>query len=171
MGRARRQSGGGRTSGDSNEISLDGMLSASNESRRVSKFSGYRSVFPISQGLRQNWNLMLGEWQGWNIPVFDLRSGLGLRSSGFASGFFSFFFFFGRPGSRPMRSNRNLTFDRQRRRNINGTNWPVYYILCLMLFFPFFFLFVSCKIRRRKIYKRQISILYNSWKRLPFRLD
>lgn len=46
MGRARRQSGGGRTSGDSNEISLDGMLSASNESRRVSKFSGYRSVFP-----------------------------------------------------------------------------------------------------------------------------
>lgn len=62
---------------------------------------------------------------GWDLPVLHRV-------------FFPFFFF-GRPGSRPMRSNRNLTFDRQRRRNINGTNWPVYYILCLMFFFFFFF--------------------------------
>lgn len=48
---------------------------------------------------------MLGVTGMENIPVFDLRSGPGLRSSGFASGFFFLFFFFGRPRSRPMRSN------------------------------------------------------------------
>lgn len=44
-----------------------------------------------------------------------------------------------------------------------------FYVWC---FFSFFFSF--CIVQnsgRRKIYKRQISILYNSWKRLPFRLD
>lgn len=57
-----------------------------------------------------------------NIPVFDLRSGSGLRSSGFASGFFFLFFFWTPPIASNAVERRNLTFDRQRRRNINGTN-------------------------------------------------
>lgn len=40
---------------------------------------------------------MLGMTGMENIPVFDLRSGSGLRSSGFASGFFFLFFFLDAP--------------------------------------------------------------------------
>lgn len=164
--------GGGRTLGDSNEISLVECFLRATSPDACRNFLVTARFFRFHRdcGKIEIW---CWEWQGWNIPMFDLRSGLGLRSSGFAF-FFFFFFIFERPGSRPMRSNRNLTFDRQRRRNINGTNWPVYYILCLV-FFPFFlffvlFFFVLCK-RKKKKDLQACQILYNSWKRLPFRLD
>lgn len=87
-----RGEGRGRTLGDSNEISLVECFLRATSPDACRNFLVTARFFRFHRdcGKIEIW---CWEWQGWNIPVFDLRSGLGLRSSGFAFFFFFLFYF------------------------------------------------------------------------------